>query len=121
DTLVLLGIHNLFLTLIGCHHAVEHRCQSDCRLSTSRGAIPRELTTWRDATQINEQLRRVTRSKDRVISRLFRKMIFACHTSLYFAVARLVRRFPSSRSSAALCHSERKSRNRASGASDLDG
>src|SRR5438876_164569 len=63
--------------------------QSNCRLSVSRGAIPRELTTWRDASQINEQLLRVTWSKDRVISSLFRKMIFERHTSLRFAAARL--------------------------------
>src|SRR2546430_15748613 len=60
-----------------------------CRLFVARVANPRELKTWRYGSQVNEHLLRVTWSKDRVISRLVRKMIFERHTSLRFAAARL--------------------------------
>src|SRR5437016_5438917 len=61
----------------------------------------------RDASQVSEQFLRVAWSKFRVISGLFRKMIFESHISLRFAAACLVSHFLSSTSPSAFCHSER--------------
>jgi hypothetical protein len=74
-----LSIRDLFLACIRRDYTIKHRCQSDCRLSVSRPAIPREMATWRDASQIIEQFLWVPWSKFGVIRSLFRKMVFEGH------------------------------------------